>query len=161
MIDYLLERRVVPGDALDISEFYQTSADPAIVKDGEPIHVVAAGKLDSWYLEKLARINYEFLYTSAAAANAADSPLHQLLESLRAKLKPDIVLVDSRAGFHDLGGLSLSGIAHLQVLFGLNSEQSWEGLSLVVAHFGKEMVLSGKRTATPRSFRPFLRRKSC
>jgi len=97
-----------------------------------------------WYLEKLARINYEFLYASAAEAGATESPLHQLLKSLRAKLKPDLILVDSRAGFHDLGGLSLSGIAHLQVLFGLNSAQSWAGLSLVVAHLGKEMVLSGK-----------------
>ena len=144
VVDYLLERRVVPAAALDISEFYQTCADPAVVKDGEPIHVVAAGKLDPWYLEKLARINYEFLYASAAEANAAESPLHHLLKSLRAKLRPDMILVDSRAGFHDLGGLSLSGIAHLQVLFGLNSVQSWEGLSLVVAHLGKEMVLSGK-----------------
>ena len=144
VIDYLLERRLVPADALDISEFYQTSADPAVVKEGEPIHVVAAGKLDNWYLEKLARINYEFLYASAAEAGATESPLHQLLKSLRAKLKPDLILVDSRAGFHDLGGLSLSGIAHLQVLFGLNSAQSWAGLSLVVAHLGKEMVLSGK-----------------
>lgn len=43
-----------------------------------------------------------------------------------------------------LGGLSLSGIAHLQVLFGLCSSQSWDGLTLAVSHMGKEILLSGQ-----------------
>ena len=144
VVDYLLEYPVVPKSSLDITEFYHLCDDRAVVKDGEPIYVVPSGKLDNWYLEKLARVNYEFLYRTAAEHEAPHSPLHDLLKTLRAKLKPDIFLVDSRAGLHDLGGLSLSGIAHLQALFGLRSSQSWDGLSLVVSHLGKEMVLSGR-----------------
>jgi hypothetical protein len=59
-------------------------------------------------------------------------------------VKPDLVLVDSRAGLHDMGGLTLSGIAHFHVIFGLASEQSWSGLSLVLTHLGKDMILAGK-----------------
>ena len=147
VVDYLLERPIVPGDALDIAEFYQAFSEPLVIKDGVPIHVVAAGKLDNWYLEKLAsRLRVSVFLSRRDECTSV--PLHHLLTSLRAKLKPDMILVDSRAGFHDLGGLSVSGIAHLQVLFGLNSRQSWEGMSLVVSHLGKEMVLSGRARAT-------------
>jgi hypothetical protein len=52
--------------------------------------------------------------------------------------------VDSRAGFHDLGGLSLSGLAHWHVLFGLASDQSWLGLSVAVSHLGSDQVKEGR-----------------
>jgi hypothetical protein len=143
VVDFLLESIALGPGALDISEFHRACDDHGIVGDGEPIQVVPAGVVDDWYLEKLARVNYEYLYRSAREHSLQNSPLHNLFKSLRGSLKPDIVLVDSRAGFHDLGGLSLSGIAHLQVLFGLASSQSWAGLSLAVSHLGKDMVLSG------------------
>lgn len=143
VVDYLLERPVLPAGALDITEFYRPCDDHRIIGDGEPIFVVPSGVVDAWYIEKLARLNYEYLYRSATEDNAPQSPLHDLFRSLRNSVQPEVLLVDSRAGFHDLGGLSLSGIAHLQVLFGLSSSQSWEGLSLAVSHLGKDMVLSG------------------
>ena len=139
VLDFLLDFQVAPRAALEISDFYHQCDDQKIIKGGDPIYVVPAGKLDEWYLEKLARINYEYLYKSAEA-NSADSPLHSFLKLLRHKLSPDVFLIDSRAGLHDLGGLSLSGIAHLQVLFGLDSRQSWEGISLALAHLGKDML---------------------
>lgn len=143
VVDYLLEHPVVPRDALDITEFYHQYDDPSVIQDGEPVFSVASGVLDEWYLEKLARLNFESLYRTTVEENAEDSSLFSLFKTLRAKLEPDIFLVDSRAGLHDLGGLSLSGLAHMQVLFGLRSRQSWNGLSIVISHLGKEMVLSG------------------
>ncbi len=143
VVDFLLECPILKK-SLDISEFFYRCDDQTVVKDGDPINIAPSGKLDSWYLEKLARVNYEFLYRSASEHTAERSPLHNLLRLLRSKLKPDIFLVDSRAGLHDLGGLSLSGIAHLQVLFGLRSQQSWDGLTLVISHLGKEMIISGQ-----------------
>jgi CobQ/CobB/MinD/ParA nucleotide binding domain len=144
VVDFLLERPIIPEQALNISDFYYRCEDRAIVKDGEPICVVPSGKLDGWYLEKLARVNYEFLYRAAAEDEAQNSPLHDLLKMLRRQLKPEVFLIGSRAGLHDLGGLSLSGLAHLQVLFGLRSQQSWDGLTLVISHLGKEMIISGR-----------------
>jgi hypothetical protein len=142
VVDYLLEYPTAPPGAVDITEYYCEVDDKKVVGDGQPIAVVPAGTLDEWFLEKLARINASHLYKTASE-DVGRSPLHALLVQLRSKVKPDIVLVDSRAGFHDLGGLTLSGLAHLQVMFGLRSEQSWQGLALAIAHLGKEMVLSG------------------
>ncbi len=144
MVDYLLERPVLGPGAIDLADFYFRNDELAVIRDGEPIIVVSAGVLDQWYLEKLARLNYEYLYRSSSVSQASDSPLYDLLRVLRDKFEPVAILVDSRAGFHDIGGLSLSGLAHLQVLFGLNSKQSWAGLSLAVAHLGRDMTLSGR-----------------
>lgn len=143
VLEFLLDFPVAPAGSLDIGEFYHQCDDRKIIKDGEPIYVVPSGEVDKWYLEKLARVNYEYLYQTAGT-DTSSSPLHALLKLLRGKLNPDVFLVDSRAGFHDLGGLSLSGIAHFQVLFGLDSLQSWDGISLAVAHLGKDMVQSDK-----------------
>jgi len=145
VIDYLLERPLVGPGVIDIAEFYRFCDDRRIIGDGEPIAVVTSGALDGWYLEKLARINYEYLYRSAMETGAACSPLHDLLRSLRSAARPDVILLDSRGGLHDIGGLTVSGIAHLQVFFGLASQQSWEGLTLTISHLGKDLLLSGKR----------------
>lgn len=144
VLDYLLERPVAGRGALSIREYCHFCDDAAIIRNGVPIAVAPAGELDEWYLEKLARVNYDNLYRTAKEADAPRSPLHDLLRALRDQFNPSVVLIDSRAGLHDLGGLSLSGLAHLQVLVGLNSEQSWQGLTLALSHMGKQMVLAGR-----------------
>ncbi|MFM9965131.1 MAG: tyrosine-protein kinase family protein [Planctomycetaceae bacterium] len=146
VVDFLLEWPVAPNGTINIADYCNVCDEPGIVGNGPEIICVPAGKVDERFIEKLARINYEYLYRSASEPGApvADkSPIHQLLKLLRNRWKPDFVLIDSRAGLHDLGGLSLSGIAHWHVLFGLNSDQSWQGLSLAVSHLGKQEVLAG------------------
>ena len=147
VVDYLLESPVAPNNAIEIADYCNVCDDARIVGSGEIISV-PAGAVDDQFIEKLARVNYEFLYRSASEPNAPDSdssPMHHLLKVLRGRWKPDFVLIDSRAGFHDLGGLSLSGIAHWHVLLGLNSEQSWQGISVAVSHLGRQEVLAGRK----------------
>lgn len=148
VVDFLLEWPIAPNGTIDIADYCNVCDDSRIVGSGPEIICIPAGKVDERFIEKLARINYEYLYRSASepGAPAADkSPIHQLLNQLRHRWNPDFVLIDSRAGLHDLGGLSLSGIAHWHVLFGLNSEQSWQGISVAVSHLGKQEVLSGRK----------------
>lgn len=140
LIDYLLERPLCTGRDLDLSDYFYICDDPAIIGDGAPITVVPAGHIDTLYLEKLARVDYERLLRSEAAA----PPLLDLLRQLRGERSPAYVLIDSRAGLHDIGGLALNGMAHLDVLFGLDSEQSWEGLGLVVDHLGRRRIEQGR-----------------
>ena len=68
-------------------------------------------------------------------------PLKQLLRQLRSQRQIDYFLLDSRAGFHDLGGLALSGISYLDIVFGLDSEQSWRGMELVVRFLGQDRIV--------------------
>jgi Mrp family chromosome partitioning ATPase len=75
---------------------------------GAHIGVVSAGALDRSYLEKLARLDY------LGATSEEDSPVARALQAVLQRLRghrPDIVLLDCRAGLHDLGGLSLTSMS--------------------------------------------------
>ncbi len=144
VVDFLLEQPLAPQGVLDVADYSHVCDDPRVIGDGREIVVVPAGQVDDAYLEKLGRVNYEFLYRTSSEPDAPASPLHDLLKMLRNRWAPDVVLIDSRAGLHDLGGLSLSGLAHWHVLFGLASEQSWSGLSIAVSHLGRQEVVAGR-----------------
>ena len=141
VVDFLLEFPVL-GKAFDPTEILYSYDKQPVIQDGEPIFVGAAGVVDEWYLEKLARMNYQGLSESLAPHQTRDSALGNLFHKVRAQTKPDLILIDSRAGLHDLGGLALCGLAHWHILFGLDSEQSWQGLRVAVAHLGKARILS-------------------
>ena len=140
-VDYLLERYLLKQEEIDIEDFYHLVDNNVVVGDGPPITVIPACILDDTYLEKLARIDYETLYKPSGQENDASvSPLTELLKHIRRAREIDYMLLDARAGFHDMGGLSLSGVSHLDVLFGLDSEQSWRGLELVVRFLGRGRI---------------------
>jgi cellulose biosynthesis protein BcsQ len=136
LIDYLLERPLYEGGRLSLSDYFFICDDPVIIGEGAPITVVPAGNIDALYLEKLARVDYERMLRPEAPT----PPLLDLLRQLRSERSPTYVLIDSRAGLHDIGGLALNGMAHVDVLFGLDSEQSWEGLGIVVDHLGRRRI---------------------
>lgn len=144
VVDYILEKSASPGTNLQISDYSYVYHDRAIVDTGE-IFVVPAGEVDLDYLEKLARINYDHLYRTEAEPNARPTPLKDLFRSLRSHYDPDFVLIDSRSGFHDLGGLSLSGLSHWHVLFGVESRQSWNGIEVAVKHIGHQEILADRK----------------
>ena len=140
VVDYLLERPLVVGwNELPFDDFFYTVDAPAIVGNGLPITVIPAGPVDEMYLQKVARLNYAKIYT-LSAGQPEQSPLFDLLRRARQHFHADYVLLDSRAGFHDLGGLALSGMTHLDVLFGLDSESSWQGLNIVVRFLGQDRI---------------------
>jgi len=134
VVDFLMEYPV-SGPAFPIEELSYVYDEPSVVGgNGGEIHVVPAGVVDSDYLESLARVNYRHI------ATGADSSLSHLLKQLRNKIKPDVFLIDSRAGLHDIGGLALSPLVHRHILFGLDSGQSWRGIQLAVRHLGAERI---------------------
>jgi MinD-like ATPase involved in chromosome partitioning or flagellar assembly len=51
--------------------------------------------------------------------------------------RPDYILLDSRAGLHDLAGLSLHRLAHVDVLIGRAGEQGYRGLDLTLRVLAK------------------------
>lgn len=140
LLDYLLEQ---PLGVADLTDCYYTVARKEIVGDnGAPIYVIPAGRLDETYLEKISRLDYSHLHTLVQNGGTA-SPLEALIKQVRDEFGVQYILLDSRAGFHDIGGLTLSGISHLSLLFGLRTEQSWQGMELVIRQVGAERVKQG------------------
>jgi len=133
--DYFLERQMGGNDLRD---YYHACRREKVTGSGE-ILVIPAGQTDEHYLSKLARVDFE-LPDEAGTVH----PLFAILEEVRSQLAPHWILLDARAGLSEPAGLLLSGLAHLYVLFGTSSEQSWQGLRLVLKHLGAERVLENK-----------------
>lgn len=132
VLDYMLER---PHGEVELHDYYHICRREKVTGSGE-IHVFPAGKANSGYLGKLARIDFE-----QPADSDEPHPLLLLLRQIREELSPDWILIDARAGLSDPSGLLLGGIAHMYVIFGTSSEQSWQGLRLVLGRLGAERVL--------------------
>ncbi|XXY54237.1 hypothetical protein WME91_24205 [Sorangium sp. So ce269] len=131
VVDFLLEQRIGRTPSLPLSRFYVGS--PHVTGTGS-IRVVPAGRLDHRYLEKLGRVDVHGLVEPGQPVR---EPLLELLKRLRDELTPDVILLDVRAGLHDLGGVSLSGLSHLELIFAVHSPQTWAGLPMVLEHLGR------------------------
>jgi hypothetical protein len=134
-VDYLLERAQGP---VPLSDYHHPCR--RIAGHGE-IVVIPSGHIDVQYPEKLARVDFEQTPTEET------SPVLRLLHDIRAEVKPIGILLDARTGLAEPTGHLLSGLAHLHVLFGTTSEQSWRGLNVIIDRMGRQRVLDGKRQA--------------
>lgn len=115
----------------------------ALGAEAERVDVIPAGSLDLNYLEKLARLDFISRDLSPAqdqGASTFEQALRALLQEAADQLRPDYIFLDSRAGLHDLAGLSLSGLAHVDVLFGRASEQAYAGLDLTVRFMAQRKI---------------------
>lgn len=64
--------------------------------------------------------------------------LEDLLKDIRDHYRVDYILIDARAGFHDMGGITVTQLPHGVVLFGNDSRQSWDGITQVIPAAGQE-----------------------
>ena len=100
--------------------------------ENENITVVPAGRLDRHYLEKLARLDFAGSRTAPEEDDPTLGALKALLKSLSKECRPDYILIDSRAGLHDISGLSLHALSHVDVLVNRAGSQGLAGLALVL-----------------------------
>lgn len=110
---------------------------------GASIGVVPAGRMDRSYIEKLGRLDY--LGTATAAESPVARALGVLLNRIKGQHQPDYILLDCRAGLHDLGGLSLTDVAHVDVLVGRDTPQGRDGLALTLEVLGARRSASAQR----------------
>jgi MinD-like ATPase involved in chromosome partitioning or flagellar assembly len=96
------------------------------------ITVFPAGKLTASYVQKLARL--DFSSTEPGQANPVGAALTAMLRSM--KRDHDVILLDARAGLHDLAGMSLHGLAHVDVLVFRSTTQNLAGLDQTLRTLG-------------------------
>lgn len=131
VVDWLLEDAVGQGD--DILP-RMVSASPLAETTTSAIRVAAAmgvGELD--YLAKLSRAYADVPSTSGPQRMGAR--MRKMVEQLEAQEKPDVVLIDSRAGLHDLAAVSITGLADTALLFATGGAQSWSGYRQLFSHW--------------------------
>ena len=131
VLDYLLEAEIM--NAVDIHDYVLDVADPALIEENYGmLYLMPAGKVDEHYLQKLARIDYQ-----DNRENHLRTSVETMLKRLRDGYRLDYLLIDARAGFHDLGGVAVSQLPHGAVLFGNRSRQSWDGIRQVLRSIAK------------------------
>lgn len=136
VVDFMLEQAVVID--LEMRDYYHACRRNTVTgDDGGEVIVVPAGSLaaDRQYLNKLARLDFD-----PPAPGKVNDSLRRLIGLVRDELTPDWICLDARAGLSEPAGVLLSGLAHLHVLFGTSSEQSWQGLRVVFDRIGAQRV---------------------
>lgn len=136
VIDYLLEKKIQPDDWKLGTHIIPINDVKLLGDEGQPLQLLPAGTVDDNYLEKLARLDFQNLVNGELQSTMVD-----MLKELNNAAKPlDFILMDARAGFHDIGGLAIAALSHAAVIFGTQSRQSWAGLTHVIRHLASPGV---------------------
>jgi cellulose biosynthesis protein BcsQ len=140
VVDWLIEDALGQGDEvlrrmISVSPLSETT-------QGQIRVAAAAGLDDLSYLEKLSRV-----YGDVAIDKQTESftkRIHRLVNKLEVQEQPDVVLIDSRAGLHDLAALSIVGLATIAFLFATDTSQSWQGYKLLFSHWQSHPEVAAK-----------------
>lgn len=131
MVDWFIEDAVGQGDV--VLDRMITVSPLSEYTQGEIRVAAAMGLAEKFYLAKLSRV-----YAEVARQGKVEhfsQRTRTLLELLEKREKPDIVLIDSRAGLHDLAAVSIVGLATDVLLFGTDSAQTWQAYRLLFSHW--------------------------
>lgn len=96
--------------------------------DGEVRLAPCYGRDTGEYMPKFTRC---YMDSSGARKASWGERLIGLVEALETKYQPDVVLLDSRAGLHDIAALTITRMDADVFLFGLNSPQTWRAYSFL------------------------------
>jgi cellulose biosynthesis protein BcsQ len=131
VVDWLVEDAVGQGD--DVLGA-MVAASPIGETTRGVVRVVAAmGQEDDDYMAKLARAYADV--PGPTGPQRLGARLRKMVEALEQRERPDIVLVDSRAGLHDLAATAITGLADTALLFATDSEQNWQGYRQLFNHW--------------------------
>lgn len=131
VVDWLIEDAV--GQGADVLP-RMVAASPLGDSTLEGIRVAAAiGQGETDYLAKLARAYADV--PGPAGPQRLGQRLRRLIEALEVQERPDVVLIDSRAGLHDLAAVAITSLADTALLFASDGAQSWAGYRQLFAHW--------------------------
>lgn len=134
IVDWLVEQAVGQADESLLKEMVATS--PLAEKTEGIIRVVAAaGNKEQDYVAKLSRV-YMDINQDGIILDFAHR-ISQLLRQLEVQESPDVVLLDSRAGIHDIAAIAITRLTNMAFLFAVNTPQTWQAYRYLFTHWQK------------------------
>lgn len=134
--DWLVEDLVDNGDVV-FSEMVATSE---LSYDGEIFVVPAHGREPGEYVAKLGRA-WMSKPSIGGKREAWSQRLARLIQDLEKKVKPDVILLDSRAGIDEIASSCIADLgANLVLLFAIDGEQTWAGYRILFNHWRRHGV---------------------
>jgi MinD-like ATPase involved in chromosome partitioning or flagellar assembly len=134
VLDYVYQRYLTPEE--NIPEIEDCIRQINTSARGE-LYLIPAGTYDEGYIHRLADLNIHAFYHSK------ENPIHQLLEDVKKSLDPDIILIDARTGFTEMGAIALFDQADLGIICFSPTKQSYAGLEWVVKAANKQRKYNG------------------
>lgn len=111
--------------------------------DGEISVIPAYGARTEDYLPKLARCYAEF---SGDQPESWAERLQKFVERMEKQYAPDVVILDSRAGLHDIAAVLATRMEAVTLLFAIDTPQTWRGYELLFKHWRSHPHLTTFRT---------------
>jgi MinD-like ATPase involved in chromosome partitioning or flagellar assembly len=99
---------------------------------------VPVGEYDENYIHRLADLDMRSFYKSG------NNAVEQLMEDIKAQLDPDVILIDARPGFNDIGAIALFDLADTAIICFSPTGQNFQGLRWVVQAARKQQEYQGK-----------------
>lgn len=139
--DWLVEDLVDNADAV----FDSLIATSDLSHDGEIFIVPAHGADPGEYVAKLGRVWMPKIHTGGGRESWS-SRLLRLLQALEGRIRPDVVLIDSRAGIDEVASACVTDLgANLVLLFALEGSQTWSGYRILFEHWRRAGVAESVR----------------
>jgi MinD-like ATPase involved in chromosome partitioning or flagellar assembly len=133
-VDWFVEDAVGQGDSV-----LRNLVSPSPLADTTTgtIRVASAmGQGESAYLSKLARVYADVPSREGRPGlQRFAARMQSVVQQLEAQEKPDVVLIDSRAGLHDVAAISITSLADTALLFATDGAQNWLGYTQLFAHW--------------------------
>lgn len=134
VVDWLVEEAVGQADEWLLRDMVVTS--PLSESTEGTVRVVsAAGGKEQDYIAKLSRV-YMDINQDGKILDFAHR-LSKLFQNLETQEKPDIVLLDSRAGIHDIAAIAITRLTNMAFLFAVNTPQTWQAYRFLFKHWQK------------------------
>lgn len=136
--DWLVEDLVDNGIII-IESMISTSN---LSRDGEIFIVPAHGRNPGEYVSKLARVWMPKVNADGSRENWSKR-LQRLIANLETKIRPDVILIDSRAGIDEVAASCVTDLgARLVLLFAIDGSQTWGGYRILFDHWGRSGVVT-------------------
>lgn len=139
--DWLVEDLVDNGDAL-LDDLYATSD---LRTAGQIYLVPAHGSDPGEYVAKLGRV-WMPKVTAQMQPETWSSRLNRLVDRLEELIRPDVILVDSRAGIDEVAAACVTNLgAHTVLMFAIQGQQAWTGYRALFTHWQQRGVITSMR----------------
>lgn len=140
IVDWFVEDGV--SQAEKIENLMIGSSPLAKNLSGEILVVPSFGRDTGDYLPKLARCYADF---SGSGMISWGERVQRLVEKFEQLQTPDVVLLDSRAGLHDIAAVLATRMGADTFLFAIDSPQTWTAYSFLFEHWKKHPAIRNFR----------------
>lgn len=139
-IDFLVESMNYNISEIDIDNYiYPIKSKRLTGLDGGELFVMQATNVSEnvaeEYFQKLSRIDF-----GTPQYDKNGNPIEMLLKSIDERYSPDYIVIDSRAGIHDIGGITLTQYTDEVVCIFYGNDQNIFGMNFVLPIIAKQNI---------------------